>query len=55
MGYEIAVAARGTPLWGFATVSSGSKFPAIPGLAGAMNELPDADPDAVMKRVRGLV
>ena len=29
MGYEIAVAARGTPLWGFATVSSGSKFPAI--------------------------
>ena len=34
MGYEIAVAARGTPLWGFATVSSGSKFPAIPGLFG---------------------
>ena len=30
MGYEIAVAARGTPLWGFATVSSGSKFPADP-------------------------
>jgi len=28
------VAARGTPLWGFATVSSGSKFPAIPGLFG---------------------
>jgi len=34
MGYEIAVAARGTPLWGFATVSSGSKFPAVPGLFG---------------------
>jgi hypothetical protein len=34
MGYEIAVAAKGTPLWGFATVSSGSKFPAIPGLFG---------------------
>ena len=34
MGYEIAVAARGTPLWGFATVSSGSKFPAIPGMFG---------------------
>ena len=34
MGYEIAVATRGTPLWGFATVSSGSKFPAIPGLFG---------------------
>ena len=34
MGYEVAVAAKGTPLWGFATVSSGSKFPAIPGLFG---------------------
>jgi len=34
MGYEIAVAAHGTPLWGFATVSSGSKFPAVPGLFG---------------------
>ena len=34
MGYEIAVAARGTPLSGFATVSSGSKFQAIPGLFG---------------------
>jgi len=34
MGYEIAVAAKGTPLWGFATVSSGSKFPAIPGVFG---------------------
>ena len=34
MGYEMAVAARGTPLWGFATVSSGSKFPAVPGLFG---------------------
>ena len=30
MGYEIAVAAKGTPLWGFVTVSSGSKFPAAP-------------------------
>jgi acetone carboxylase, alpha subunit len=34
MGYEIAVASRGTSLWGFATVSSGSKFPAIPGMFG---------------------
>ena len=34
MGYEIAVAAKGTPMWGFATVSSGSKFPAVPGLFG---------------------
>ena len=34
MGYEIAVTASGTQLWGFATVSSGSKFPAIPGLFG---------------------
>jgi hypothetical protein len=34
MGYEMAVAARGTPLWGFATVSCGSKFSAIPGLFG---------------------
>ncbi len=34
MGYEMAVAAKGTPLWGFATVSSGSKFPAIPGVFG---------------------
>lgn len=34
MGYEIGVAAKGTPMWGFATVSSGSKFPAVPGLFG---------------------
>ncbi len=34
MGYEVAVAAQGTPLWGFATVSSGSKFPPVPGLFG---------------------
>jgi acetone carboxylase, alpha subunit len=34
MGYEMAVAAQGTPLWGFATVSSGSKFPPIPGVFG---------------------
>lgn len=34
MGYEMAVAAKGTPMWGFATVSSGSKFPAVPGLFG---------------------
>ena len=34
MGYEMAVAAKGTPFWGFATVSSGSKFPATPGLFG---------------------
>jgi N-methylhydantoinase B/oxoprolinase/acetone carboxylase alpha subunit len=34
MGYEIAVTAKGTQLWGFATVSSGSKFPAVPGLFG---------------------
>ena len=34
MGYEMAVAAKGTPLWGFATVPSGSKFPAVPGLFG---------------------
>jgi len=34
MGYEVAVAAKGTPLWGFATVSSGSKFPSVPGLFG---------------------
>jgi acetone carboxylase, alpha subunit len=34
MGYEMAVAARQTPVWGFATVCSGSKFPAVPGLFG---------------------
>ena len=34
MGYEMAVAAKGTPMWGFATVSSGSKFPAVPGMFG---------------------
>jgi acetone carboxylase, alpha subunit len=34
MGYEMAVAAKGTPMWGFATVSIGSKFPAVPGLFG---------------------
>jgi N-methylhydantoinase B/oxoprolinase/acetone carboxylase alpha subunit len=34
MGYEMAVAAHGTPLWGFATVSCGSKFPVVPGLFG---------------------
>jgi acetone carboxylase, alpha subunit len=34
MGYEVAVTAKGTQLWGFATVSSGSKFPAVPGVFG---------------------
>ena len=34
MGYEMAVTAKGTQMWGFATVSSGSKFPAVPGLFG---------------------
>lgn len=34
MGYEIAVTAKGTQLWGFATVSGGSTFPAVPGLFG---------------------
>ncbi len=34
MGYEMALAAKDTPFWGFAAVSSGSKFPATPGLFG---------------------
>jgi N-methylhydantoinase B/oxoprolinase/acetone carboxylase alpha subunit len=34
MGYEMAVAHRGSPMWGLATVSSGSKFSAVPGLFG---------------------
>ena len=34
MGYEMAVAFRNSPMWGFATVCSGAKFPPIPGLFG---------------------
>jgi acetone carboxylase, alpha subunit len=34
MGYEMAVAYRGSPMWGFATVSHGSKFSSVPGLFG---------------------
>ena len=30
MGYEIAVTAKGTQMWGFATVSGGSKVPGRP-------------------------
>jgi hypothetical protein len=48
MGYEIAVAARGTPLWGFATVSSGSKFPAVPGVFGE-----DGCPTYPLAKVKG--
>jgi acetone carboxylase alpha subunit len=34
MGYEMAVAHRGSPMWGFATVSHGSKFSSVPGVFG---------------------
>ena len=34
MGYEMIVASRGTPSWGFMTVTSGSKFSSIPGMFG---------------------
>jgi acetone carboxylase alpha subunit len=34
MGYEMAAAHRGTALWGFATVSHGSKFSSAPGVFG---------------------
>lgn len=34
MGYEMIVAAENTPLWGFMTVTSGSKFPSITGAFG---------------------
>jgi N-methylhydantoinase B/oxoprolinase/acetone carboxylase alpha subunit len=34
MGYEMAAAHRGSALWGFATVSHGSKFSSIPGVFG---------------------
>ncbi|WP_290183427.1 hydantoinase B/oxoprolinase family protein [Corynebacterium auriscanis] len=34
MGYEMIVAARNTPSWGFMTVTSGAKFSSVPGLFG---------------------
>jgi len=34
MGYEMIVASRGTPNWGFMTVTSGSKFSPVAGLFG---------------------
>ena len=34
MGYEMIVASRGTPAWGFMTVTSGSKFSSVPGMFG---------------------
>src|SRR5664279_2286731 len=34
MGYEMMVASRGTPSWGFMTVTSGSKFSSVPGMFG---------------------
>lgn len=34
MGYEMAAAHRGSALWGFATVSHGSKFPSVHGVMG---------------------
>jgi acetone carboxylase alpha subunit len=34
MGYEMIVASRGTPNWGFMTVTSGSKFSSVPGMFG---------------------
>lgn len=34
MGYEMIVASRGTPNWGFMTVTSGSKFSSITGMFG---------------------
>jgi acetone carboxylase, alpha subunit len=34
MGYEMSAAYRGSPMWGFATVSHGSKFPSVPGVFG---------------------
>jgi acetone carboxylase alpha subunit len=40
MGYEIAVAARGTPLWGFAMVSSGSKSRLSPACSAATDAPP---------------
>ncbi|WP_420751637.1 hydantoinase B/oxoprolinase family protein [Rhodococcus sp. O3] len=34
MGYEMIVAAEGTPLWGFMTVTSGAKFSSVTGQFG---------------------
>jgi N-methylhydantoinase B/oxoprolinase/acetone carboxylase alpha subunit len=34
MGYEMIVASRGTPAWGFMTVTSGSKFSSVTGMFG---------------------
>lgn len=34
MGYEMIVASRGTPNWGFMTVTSGSKFSSVTGMFG---------------------
>ena len=35
-GYEMIVASRGTPNWGFMTVTSGSKFSPVAGLFGGV-------------------
>ncbi len=34
MGYEMMVASRGTPAWGFMTVTSGAKFSTVSGMFG---------------------
>lgn len=34
MGYEMMVASRGTPAWGFMTVTSGAKFSSVSGMFG---------------------
>lgn len=34
MGYEMIVASRGTPAWGFMTVTSGAKFSSVSGMFG---------------------
>lgn len=33
-GYQTSASMRGSPLWGFASIAGGSKFPTVPGLYG---------------------
>ena len=49
MGYEMIVAAEGTPMWGFMTVTSGSKFSSVTGMFGGYGC--STDPLAMVKGI----
>ena len=56
MGYEMIVAAEGTPLWGFMTVTSGAKFSSVSGQFGGYgcNTYPLATVKGVNVYVQGI-